>query len=167
MKKSFKVLAFIFALALALSIAAPALSLTASDYNSHDVNKLRAFFALQGNSPYTNGQAMNGSGYSIDDPSTWDACTWTSAGRLATLTFDNLGWQVVGELDLSGCTGLTELSGTDCSLTGLNVSGCTSLTLVNVTGNSITSINVSNTPALGVLWFKSNTAHTISSPRST
>ena len=54
--------------------ALPALSMSVSDYNAHDVEKLRAFFSQEGGSGYTNGRVINGSTFDIDDPSTWKNC---------------------------------------------------------------------------------------------
>ncbi|MBR4659358.1 MAG: hypothetical protein IKP26_08905 [Clostridia bacterium] len=136
--------------------ALPALSMSVSDYNAHDVEKLRAFFSQEGGSGYTNGRVINGSTFDIDDPSTWKKCTWNAEGRLESLAFDNLGWNVAGALDLSGCTGLVSLTGRDCELSSVDVSDCTQLRSLYVTGNLIAGLSIENTPSLNVLWVDHN-----------
>ena len=156
MKRIPRLIAVLLCMLLMLSLVPNVFAAEAFDYNEHDVGKLRAFFAQTGESGYTNGRTINGSTFDIDDPSTWKKCTWNAEGRLESLAFDNLGWYVVGTLDLSGCTGLVTLMGRDCELTEVNVSGCTSLDTLIVTGNYITELNIANTPALTMLWFDHN-----------
>ncbi|MBO6061357.1 MAG: hypothetical protein J6P98_04490 [Clostridia bacterium] len=156
MKNSLRKLAGALALAFVFCLCAPVFALETADHDAHDVEKLRAFFTITGNSPYSNGRAINGEGFDINDPATWTACAWDEAGRLRSLEFDNLGWEVVGELDLSDCTGLELLVGTDCQISALNVSGCSSLKILDVTGNRLTSISVEGLDELETLWFKQN-----------
>lgn len=156
MKKMLRVIAALLVFALISCAAVPAFAAKTEDYNAHDVQKLREFFMLQGSSPYTNGVAINGSGYNVDDPSTWSACTWTSGGRLESISFSNCGWAVVGELDLSGCTELDSVTASDCFMSGINVTGCTKLTRLVLTGDRITELDVTTNPMLELLWFKQN-----------
>ena len=135
MKTMKKLAALILAAALAITVSLPAVSLGAEDYDQHDVDKLRAFFSAVSDSGHPNGEACNDEGYDINDPSTWSSCTWTANGRLKTISFSDLGWAVSGVLDLSGCTGLTNVTATDCFLTGAVVTGCSSLVSLNLTGN--------------------------------
>ena len=128
----------------------------AADYNAHDVEKLSAFFEQQGASSMSNGRAINGPGYDALDPSTWTSCGWNAAGRLVSIAFDDLGFSVVGCLDLSGCTALASVTGTDCYLDAVDFTGCSSLASVNLTGNHLTEIDVSSCPELTLLWFKQN-----------
>ena len=145
-----KLAALLLALTL-IAAALPALALSAEDYNTHDVEKLRAFFLITGASTFQNGVAINGSGFDPDDPATWTSCTWTSSGRLKTITFSDLGWNVSGSLDLSGCTSLTTVKASDCFIDSIDVTGCTALKSLDVTGDRLTSVNVSTNSALELL----------------
>lgn len=156
MKRFLRMSAALAVVAALLICAVPAFSVSAADYNAHDVQKLRAFFELTGNSPFSNGVGINGSNYDPDDPSTWRCCTWTDSGRLLTISFSDIGWSAVGTLDLSGCTALTTVRATDCYLTGADFSGCVSLRSLNLTGNYITSLSIDGCTELELLWFPTN-----------
>ena len=148
-----------FVIAAMLIAALPALALSAEDYNSHDVEKLKLFFETVSDASFVNGIAINGSGYDADDPSTWGSCTWTSAGRLRQITFSDLGWNVSGALDLSGCTSLNKVIATDCFISAVDFSGCTALKTLDLTGNKLTSIDVSSCTNLELLWLSKNNIH--------
>ena len=156
MKRLYRLLAVLLACVLIAAILPRARAVSALDHDPHDVEKLAAFFGTTSPSGALNGVSINGSGFDIEDPSTWTQCTWDSSGRLSTLVFDNLGFAVGGELDLSGCTGLTLLQARDCQITRVDVSDCTALAALYVTGNRITELDHSNTPALTALWFDHN-----------
>ena len=156
MRNTIRAAAVLLAALLVLCSFVPALAAGTEDYNQHDVEKLRAFFNLQGQSSYTNGRAINGDGYDENDPSTWTSCTWTSGGRLETISFSNCGWAVVGDLDLSDCTALTNVTASDCFMTGINVTGCPELRRLVLTGDRITELDVTTNPKLELLWFKQN-----------
>ena len=61
------------------------------------------------------------------------------------------------ELDVSGCTALTNLQSPSNILTNLDVSGCTALTNLNCSSNTLTDLNVSGCTALTDLNCSSNT----------
>lgn len=155
MKRSYKAAALMFALLLIFS-ALPVFAVHTADYNAHDVEKLRAFFELTGASSFPNGRAINGPGYDPDSPATWTSCTWNGAGRLVSIVFDDLGYNVVGCLDLAGCTALTTITASDCYLDSVDFSGCSALVSVDLTGNHLTAIDVTECPQLELLWFKQN-----------
>lgn len=156
MKTMKKLAALIIAAALMITASLPAASMKAVTYDQHDVDKLRTFFSTISDSGYPNGEACNDSDYNIDDPASWSCCTWTGSGKLKTVSFSNLGWAVSGRLDLSGCTGLTNISATDCFITSVDVTGCSALVSLNLTGDLLTSIDVSTCPELQLLWLKKN-----------
>ncbi|MCR5808766.1 MAG: hypothetical protein K6G56_04315 [Clostridiales bacterium] len=160
MKHSFRSAAAIITAILLILPLFPGFSVrgraAASSYNEHDVQKLRAFFEIHGPSPFSNGQAANGSGYDANDPSTWTSCTWDEAGRLASIEMEDLGYNIDGCLDLADCVGLTSVSASDCFVTGVILEGCSALKTVNLTGAKLTSIDVSGCPELELLWFKQN-----------
>ncbi|MBR6429347.1 MAG: hypothetical protein IKS43_06795 [Clostridia bacterium] len=155
MNKKHRIAAF-FAAVVMLFAVLPGFAAEAADYNAHDVEKLTAFFSIKGLSPYTNGRAINGENFDISDPATWTCCTWNDAGRLVSLEFENLGWEVVGELDLAGCDALETLFTTDCQISELDLAGCTALRMVDVTGNRLTSLSTADNHDLELLWFKQN-----------
>lgn len=129
---------------------------SADVYNDHDVEKLRAFFEQESVSHSKNGIRANGAAYDPDNPATWTSCTWNSDGTLQKIVISNGGSFVSGPLDLSGCTGLKQISVTDCYISGLDVSGCGNLLILNMTGNKLTSVSVPDSPQLQTLWFKKN-----------
>ncbi len=155
MKKRIRIAA-LFAAVIMLFSAVHGFAAGTEEYDSHDVEKLTAFFSIKGLSPYTNGRAINGEGFDIDDPATWTSCTWNAGGRLVSLEFENLGWEVVGELDLAGCDALETLFTTDCQISSVDLTGCTALRMIDITGNMLTSLSTADCPNLELLWFKQN-----------
>ena len=156
MKHLFKSMTALLMAVLLFALVLPASAVGTMDYNSHDVEKLRAFFEQTANSGFINGVSINGSGYDPDDPSTWRSCTWNSDGTLNKLSFSNLGWNVSGSLDLSGCTGLVTLLALDTFISEVDLSGCTALVTCDLTGNRLSSLSVSSCTNLELLWFKEN-----------
>ena len=119
---------------------------TPHGYNDHDYQKMVAFFEQTDENGVRNGEKLS-EDYDPTDPETWweydgDYCrgivAWTTVAgeyRLYNIFFGGIGndalpLELVGFLDVSGCTALTEVrckSWGDIQLTGLDVSGCTSL----------------------------------------
>ncbi|HHT04825.1 MAG TPA: hypothetical protein GXZ97_00985, partial [Hydrogenispora sp.] len=96
---------------------------TPAGYDAFDYQKLLAFLELP------NGTGKNGhlisAGYNPADPTTWEGVTWSSVGKVTRIDWP--GKELVGDLDLSGCTALQSLYCYNNALTSLDVSGCTSL----------------------------------------
>ncbi len=161
MRKLTRVIAALACALLLISASFPALAVNTSDYNNHDVEKLRAFFLLQGGAGVSNGRAIIGDTFDENDPSTWTCCEWTSGGRLLSISFSSLGWNVSGTLDLAGCTALNSVSATDCYITGIDVTGCSALTRLVLTGDRVSEIDVTTNPELDLLWFKQNSVSSL------
>ena len=140
---------------------------TPHGYNDHDYQKMVAFFEQTDENGVRNGEKLN-EDYDPTDPRTWrgydgDYCrgdiTWTIVAgeyRLYEIFFggrsnDAEPLELVGFLDVSGCTALTEVrceSLGDIQLTGLDVSGCAALEALDCGGNELTELDVSGCTAL-------------------
>ena len=143
---------------------------TPHGYNDHDYQKMVAFFEQTDENGVRNGEKLS-EDYDPTDPETWweydgDYCrgivAWTTVAgeyRLYNIFFGGIGndalpLELVGFLDVSGCTALTEVrckSWGDIQLTGLDVSGCTSLVELYCLENKLTELDVSGCAALKVL----------------
>ena len=143
---------------------------TPHGYNDHDYQKMVAFFEQTDENGVRNGEKLS-EDYDPTDPETWweydgDYCRgiveWTTVAgeyRLYNIFFGGIGndalpLELVGFLDVSGCTALTEVrckSWGDIQLTGLDVSGCTSLVKLYCLENKLTELDVSGCAALEVL----------------
>lgn len=143
---------------------------TPHGYNDHDYQKMVAFFEQTDENGVRNGEKLS-EDYDPTDPETWweydgDYCRgsieWTTVAgeyRLYEIFFGGIGnyalpLELVGFLDVSGCTALTEVrckSWGDIQLTGLDVSGCTSLVELYCLENKLTELDVSGCAALEIL----------------
>ena len=143
---------------------------TPDGYNDHDYQKMVAFFEQTDENGVRNGEKLS-EDYDPTDPETWweydgDYCRgiveWTTVAgeyRLYNIFFGGIGndalpLELVGFLDVSGCTALTEVrckSWGDIQLTGLDVSGCTSLVELYCLENKFTELDVSGCAALEIL----------------
>ena len=142
---------------------------TPDGYNDHDYQKMVAFFEQTDENGVRNGEKLSWD-YDPTDPRTWrgydgDYCRgsigWTIVAgeyRLYEIFFggrsngnDAEPLELVGFLDVSGCTALTEVrceSLGDIQLTGLDVSGCAALEVLYCGGNELTELDVSGCTAL-------------------
>ena len=143
---------------------------TPHGYNDHDYQKMVAFFEQTDENGVRNGEKLS-EDYDPTDPGTWwkydgDYCRgdigWTTVAgeyRIYEIFFGGIGndalpLELVGFLDVSGCTALTEVrcwSSGDIQLTGLDVSGCAALEVLDCDGNELTELDVSGCAALEVL----------------
>jgi Leucine-rich repeat (LRR) protein len=143
---------------------------TPHGYNDHDYQKMVAFFEQTDENGVRNGEKLS-EDYDPTDPETWweydgDYCrgriTWTTVAgeyRLCEIFFGGIGndalpLELVGFLDVSGCTALKDVrcnSWGDIQLTGLDVSGCAALVVLYCDGNELTELDVSGCAALGAL----------------
>ena len=148
---------------------------TPHGYNDHDYQKMVAFFEQTDENGVRNGEKLS-EDYDPTDPETWweydgDYCRgiveWTTVAgeyRLYNIFFGGIGndalpLELVGFLDVSGCTALTEVrckSWGDIQLTGLDVSGCTSLVKLYCLENKLTELDVSGCAALEALECRGN-----------
>ena len=143
---------------------------TPHGYNDHDYQKMVAFFEQTDENGVRNGEKLS-EDYDPTDPGTWwkydgDYCRgdigWTTVAgeyRIYEIFFGGIGndalpLELVGFLDVSGCTALTEVrceSWGDIQLTELDVSGCAALEVLDCYGNELTELDVSECAALEVL----------------
>ena len=140
---------------------------TPDGYNDHDYQKMVAFFEQTDENGVRNGEKLN-EDYDPTDPETWreyddgycrGRVEWTTVAgeyRLYNIFFGGIGnyalpLELVGFLDVSGCTALAEVrcwSFGDIQLTGLDVSGCAALEALDCDGNELTELDVSGCTAL-------------------
>lgn len=143
---------------------------TPDGYNDHDYQKMVAFFEQTDENGVRNGEKLS-ENYDPTDPGTWQKydggycrgnIEWTTVAgeyRLYEIFFGGSSnyahpLELVGFLDVSGCTALTEVrcwSSGDIQLTGLDVSGCTSLVELYCLENKLTELDVSGCAALDIL----------------
>ena len=143
---------------------------TPDGYNDHDYQKMVAFFEQTDENGVRNGEKLS-ENYDPTDPGTWQKydggycrgnIEWTTVAgeyRLYEIFFGGSSnyahpLELVGFLDVSGCTALTEVrcwSSGDIQLTGLDVSGCTSLVELYCLENKLTELDVSGCAALEIL----------------
>ena len=133
-----------------------------SGYNEHDYVKCVTFLELTDENGRKNGTKVT-SGYDPDDPTTWgstwagDFFAWVEVqGEKRISSIDISDRELIGALDLSGCTELTELRMSDNHITGLDVSDCSALIKVNANWNSITEIDLTGCTALEHLYVSYN-----------
>ena len=182
MKRKLKVIAAIllvlimFISAMPMQLAAEAITplttryATPDGYNDHDYQKMVAFFEQTDENGVRNGEKLS-ENYDPTDPGTWwkyddgycrGNIEWTTVAgeyRLYEIFFGGSSnyahpLELVGFLDVSGCTALTEVrcwSGGDIQLTGLDVSECVALAELYCAGNELTELDVSGCAALEVL----------------
>lgn len=124
-------------------------------YNDHDFAKLRAFLEQESSQAgNTNGKVLNW-GYNTDDPSTWSV-TW-SGGSPKRVT--DINWRlknIAGNLDVSGCTALTEIDCYSNKLQALDVSGCTALTEIKCNDNQLLALDISTNSLLETIYYGHN-----------
>ena len=148
---------------------------TPHGYNDHDYQKMVAFFEQTDENGVRNGEKLS-EDYDPTDPETWweydgDYCRgsieWTTVAgeyRLYEIFFGGIGnyalpLELVGFLDVSGCTVLTDVrcnSWGDIQLTGLDVSGCAALEVLDCDGNELTELDVSTNTGLVWLYCRRN-----------
>ena len=156
-KKSKKILSLALALVMVLSLipfAALTVLSAASDYNAHDVAKVKAFL-IQTEGGVTNASIL---GCDPDDPDDWGSFTsWiTDNGKLRLHLLNISGNALHGNLDLSECEFLTEIGCYDNLLTGIDVSGCVNLWWFDCSYNKITELDVSGCVEMWSLYADNN-----------
>ena len=163
MKRKLKVIAAIllvlimFISAMPIQLAAEAMTppttryATPDGYNDHDYQKMVAFFEQTDENGVRNGEKLS-ENYDPTDPGTW----WEAAGseigvewtvdddeyRICEIRIGSSSLGMMGNLDVSGCTGLDRLDCSENQLTEINVSGCTALTDIDCSNNKLTELNV-------------------------
>lgn len=163
MKRKLKVIAAIllvlimFISAMPIQLAAEAMTppttryATPDGYNDHDYQKMVAFFEQTDENGVRNGEKLS-ENYDPTDPGTWWEADSSEIGvewtvdddeyRICEIRIGSSSLGMMGNLDVSGCTGLDRLDCSENQLTEINVSGCTALTDIDCSNNKLTELNV-------------------------
>ena len=172
MKRKLKVIAAIllvlimFISAMPMQLAAEAMTplttryATPDGYNDHDYQKMVAFFEQTDEIGVRNGEKLSVN-YDPTDPGTWWEADGSEIGvewtvdddeyRICEIRIGSSSLGMMGNLDVSGCTGLDRLDCSENQLTEINVSGCTALTDIDCSNNKLTELNVSTNTELYTL----------------
>ena len=172
MKRKLKVIAAIllvlimFISAMPMQLAAEAMTppatryATPDGYNDHDYQKMVAFFEQTDENGVRNGEKLS-ENYDPTDPGTWREADGSEIGvewtvdddeyRICEIRIGSSSLGMMGNLDVSGCTGLDRLDCSENQLTEINVSGCTALTDIDCSNNKLTELNVSTNTELYTL----------------
>lgn len=172
MKRKLKVIAAIllvlimFISAMPIQLAAEAMTppttryATPDGYNDHDYQKMVAFFEQTDENGVRNGEKLS-EDYDPTDPGTWWEADGSEIGvewtvdddeyRICEIRIGSSSLGMMGNLDVSGCTGLDRLDCSENQLTEINVSGCTALTDIDCSNNKLTELNVSTNTELYTL----------------
>lgn len=163
MKRKLKVIAAIllvlimFISAMPIQLAAEAMTppttryATPDGYNDHDYQKMVSFFEQTDENGVRNGEKLS-ENYDPTDPGTWWEADGSEIGvewtvdddeyRICEIRIGSSSLGMMGNLDVSGCTGLDRLDCSENQLTEINVSGCTALTDIDCSNNKLTELNV-------------------------
>ena len=172
MKRKLKVIAAIllvlimFISAMPMQLVAEAMTppttryATPDGYNDHDYQKMVAFFEQTDENGVRNGEKLS-ENYNPTDPGTWWEADGSEIGvewtvdddeyRICEIRIGSSSLGMMGNLDVSGCTGLDRLDCSENQLTEINVSGCTALTDIDCSNNKLTELNVSTNTELYTL----------------
>lgn len=172
MKRKLKVIAAIllvlimFISAMPMQLAAEAMTplttryATPDGYNDHDYQKMVAFFEQTDENGVRNGEKLS-ENYDPTDPGTWWEADGSEIGvewtvdddeyRICEIRIGSSSLGMMGNLDVSGYTGLDRLDCSENQLTEINVSGCTALTDIDCSNNKLTELNVSTNTELYTL----------------
>ena len=172
MKRKLKVIAAIllvlimFISAMPMQLVAEAMTppttryATPDGYNDHDYQKMVAFFEQTDENGVRNGEKLS-EDYDPTDPGTWWEADGSEIGvewtvdddeyRICEIRIGSSSLGMMGNLDVSGCTGLDRLDCSENQLTEINVSGCTALTDIDCSNNKLTELNVSTNTELCTL----------------
>ena len=133
---------------------------TPDGYNDHDYQKMVAFFEQTDENGVRNGEKLS-EDYDPTDPGTWWKADGSEIGvewtvdddeyRICEIRIGSSSLGMMGNLDVSGCTGLDRLDCSENQLTEINVSGCTALTDIDCSNNKLTELNVSTNTELYTL----------------
>ena len=172
MKRKLKVIAAIllvlimFISAMPMQLVAEAMTppttryATPDGYNDHDYQKMVALFEQTDENGVRNGEKLS-ENYNPTDPGTWWEADGSEIGvewtvdddeyRICEIRIGSSSLGMMGNLDVSGCTGLDRLDCSENQLTEINVSGCTALTDIDCSNNKLTELNVSTNTELYTL----------------
>lgn len=160
MKRTISLLA---AALLVLTAVLPVSALTKADgYNAHDVEKIAAFLEQTDAMGVKNGNKLSAD-YDPEDPSTWgrdpdgsSRFTWTGDVPKRIYTINIYDMMLAGELDVSGCERLADVSAGANNITKLNASGCSGLYSLTADGCMLSELDVSGCTELAYLFVDQN-----------
>ena len=116
-------------------------------YNAHDYNKCVEFLEQTDENGVKNGEKLSDN-YDPNDPATWYGIYWSNDADRRAETMSLSEFELIGYLDVSGCTELVELDCSKNNITELNIWDCSGLEILNCHRNSISSLDVTNNPSL-------------------
>lgn len=128
-------------------------------YNENDYSRCLAFLEQVDENGVKNGVKLDPS-YDPNDPHSWGSYTDDNGTKRDCFTFASEGGELrlaevkadesdlVGTLDLSGCTALTLVNCLRNRITAISVEGCTALVYLSFLQNRVSSIDVTTNPNL-------------------
>lgn len=189
MKKSISIItAVLLALVLAISVLPMMAFVSPADqpivptwnvpggYNAHDYNKLAAFLETRDENGVRNGE-KTGTNYNPNDPQTWGregnyddpenilgptTFTWTDQyGEKRITEVTCMTCDLVGNLDVSGCSSLASLNCAANRLSAISLNQCSALTSLICSGCGLSSLNVASCQNLNQLACDNNNLSSI------
>ena len=124
-------------------------------YNVHDYNKCVEFLEQTDENGVKNGEKLSDN-YDPNDPATWYGIYWSNDADRRAETMSLSEFELVGYLDVSGCTELVELDCSKNNITEINVLDCTALEKLQCNYNSLNRLDVTSTPSLKELFCGAN-----------
>jgi len=146
-----------YAQTVTVEIGSPQIGATAVSYDSKAVESLKAFLEITDSAGVTNGSKVC-TNYDPDDPATY-AVTWKMVNNIRCLSAVNWGDSVtqfnrglIGKIDLSGCTTVTDVCCCYNNISEINLSGCSSLRTLDCRNiATLTDLDVSGCKVLETL----------------
>lgn len=137
---------------------------TPAGYNDHDYQKIVAFLEQKDETGVKNGQKL-ADDYAPENPPTWGTDKWGNNNivwnnddpanrQLGRIILG--GRDLVGEIDLSGCAALVEVSFFGNRISKANFSNCLLLSSINCSNNRLTSLALSGLANLAKLYCGGN-----------
>ena len=133
---------------------------TPDGYNDHDYQKMVAFFEQTDENGVRNGEKLS-EDYDPTDPGTWWEADGSEIGvewtvdddeyRICEIRIGSSSLGMMGNLDVSGCTGLDRLDCSENQLTELDLSGNTYLRWLDCSWNRITELDLTANSELEAL----------------
>ena len=127
---------------------------TPTGYDDHDYQKLVGFLE-QTDGIKKNGEKIS-TYYNPEVPTTWVGVGWNTASPKRVKSISWMSWGLVGSLDVSGFLALETLWCENHGLEELNVSGCSALTELCCRQNRLSVLDVSGLDALEYLDCRQN-----------
>ncbi|MBR3381774.1 MAG: hypothetical protein IKG85_01875 [Clostridia bacterium] len=132
---------------------------TPAGYNANDYQRCAAFLEQEDESGVKNGEKLSDT-YDPNDPDSWGVYVDSNGNSTVCFRFEEFGGEkrlveikangsdLVGTMDMSGCTRLQTLNCVVNRLSGMVVDGCSALRILNFLENEVASVDVSDCPEL-------------------